>query len=69
MGFGAELCFFFWTIRHGASTLRLTNKEGRQPQRVAALLKGFEETEIPTRLVHVIYDTGIEKKGRVVKIG
>ena len=61
--------FFVWTIRRGASTLRLSNKQGRRPQRVVALLKGYEDTEIPERMVHVIYDTGVEKKGRTVKLG
>lgn len=61
--------FFIWTVRRTAGTLRISDKEGRPPQRVVAVLEGYEETEVPERLVHVIYDTGIEKKGRVFRLG
>ena len=58
--------FYKWTVRRTAGTLRISNKEGRPPQKVVAFLKGYEETEIPERLVHVIYDTGIEKRGKMI---
>jgi len=61
--------FWVWTVRRGASTLGISNKEGRPPQRVVSFLKGYEETGIPESMVHVIYDTGLEKRGKVVKIG
>ena len=41
----------------------------RQPQKVVAGLKGYEETGFPEKVTHVIYDTGIEKRGTVVKLG
>jgi len=61
--------FFIWTVRRVAGTLRLSQKEGRPPQKVVAFLKGYEETGFPEKLVHVIYDTGVEKRGRVVNLG
>ena len=61
--------FWVWTFRRGSATLRINKKEGRQPQKVVSFLKGYEETQIPEKMVHVVYDTGIEKSGMVVKIG
>jgi len=61
--------FFYWTVRRGAATLRTSNKAGRPSQKVIAFLQGYEETEIPESMVRVIYDTGIKKRGVMVKIG
>jgi len=61
--------FWYWTVRRGKATLRISNKKGRQPQQVVGFLRGYEETHIPDRLIHVLYDTGIEKRGVVVKVG
>jgi len=61
--------FFYWTVRRGSATLRISNKKGRPPQKVVAYLDGYEETKIPESMVHVIYDTGLEKRGVVVKVG
>lgn len=61
--------FFWWTVRRGQATLRTSNKQGRPPQQVVAYLKGYEPTEFPDKMVHVLYDTGIEKRGKVIKIG
>jgi len=61
--------FFYWTVRRGSATLRINNKAGRQPQKVVAYLKGYEETEIPEKMVHVTYDTGLEKRGMVISLG
>jgi hypothetical protein len=61
--------FFYWTVIRGSATLRTCSKEGRPPQRVVAVLKGYEETEFPENVTHIIYDTGIEKRGRVIKLG
>jgi hypothetical protein len=52
-----------------AAILRISNKEGRPPEKVVALLQSYEETEIPEKMVHVFYNTGIEKKGKVIQIG
>lgn len=61
--------FFYWTVRRGSATLRLNNKEGRPPQRCVAFLEGYEETVVPEKMVHVVYDTGVEKRGRVISLG
>ncbi len=61
--------FFIWTTRRTAGTLRTNRKVGREPQKVVAVLKGYEETEIPLKYVDVVYDTGLEKKGKVIVIG
>jgi len=61
--------FFVWTIRRGSSTLRTSNKAGRRSQKVVAVLKGYEKTEVPSRMTHVVYDTGILKKGRSFTFG
>jgi len=61
--------FFHWTVRRGASTLRISNKAGRQPQKIVSFLQGYEETQIPEKMVHVVYDTGMEKRGKVINIG
>ncbi|MBS7631683.1 hypothetical protein KEJ47_09000, partial [Candidatus Bathyarchaeota archaeon] len=61
--------FFYWTVRRGSATLRISDKAGREPQKVVAFLQGYEATEVPERLVHVIYDTGMEKRGRVISLG
>ncbi|MGQ9507542.1 MAG: hypothetical protein ACUVTB_06800 [Candidatus Bathycorpusculaceae bacterium] len=55
--------FWFWTIKRGSATLRTSNKANREPQRVIAHLKGYEKTTIPSKLCHVVYDTGTSKVG------
>jgi hypothetical protein len=60
--------FFWWTVRRGQATLRTSNKQGREPQKVVAFLKGYEETAIPDKLTKVIYDTGVEKRGAVLRL-
>lgn len=61
--------FFYWTVRRGSATLRLSNKKGRHPQQCVAFLEGYEETEVPETMNHVVYDTGLEKRGRVLSLG
>jgi hypothetical protein len=61
--------FFYWTVKRGQATLRTSNKQGRPPQKVVAYLNGYEPTEIPAKMVHVLYDTGLEKRGVVIKVG
>ncbi len=60
--------FFYWTVRRGASTLRDTVKLGRESQRVVSKIEGYESTVFPDRYVRVIYDTGIDKVGKVIKV-
>jgi hypothetical protein len=59
--------FYIWTVRRTAGTLRVSRKKDRPPQKVVAFLKGYEETDVPEKMVHVAYDTGLEKKGMKIK--
>jgi hypothetical protein len=59
--------FFWWTVRRGEATLRTSNKQGRPPQRVVAYLKGYESTQIPEKMTRVLYDTGLEKRGLILR--
>lgn len=61
--------FFYWTVQRSYATLRTSNKQNREPQKILAVLKGFEKTRIPNKFLAVNYDTGIEKKGVLIKIG
>jgi hypothetical protein len=60
--------FWVWTIRRGAATLRTSNKVGRPPQKLVAVLRGYEPTALPPKLCYVCYDTGIEKGGRLIQL-
>jgi len=59
--------FYIWTVRRTAGTLRISRKKDRPSQEVVAFLRGYEETEIPEKMVHVAYDTGLEKKGMEIE--
>jgi hypothetical protein len=61
--------FWVWTVRRGAATLRTSQKVDRPNQDLVAVLKGYEETMIPDKLRYVRYDTGVEKKGRLIELG
>ena len=61
--------FFIWTVRRTEATLRISNKVGRQPQKLIAFMKGYEPTVIPEKMKQAIYDTGIEKRGFTISIG
>lgn len=61
--------FFIWTVRRTAGTLRTSSKVGRPLQKIVAVLRGYEKTTIPEKMVHVIYDTGIEKRGKMICLG
>jgi hypothetical protein len=60
--------FWVWTVRRGSATLRTSDKIDKD-QKLVAVLKGYEPTILPERLTHVIYDTGIEKRGRCILLG
>lgn len=63
--------FIYWTFHRAKSTLRITNKEGREPQRILATIgDGYARVEpIPDTLQYVTYDTGKQKKGMTFLIG
>jgi len=63
--------FIYWTIQRGSATLRTSQKEGREPQLIKAILTGYEKVYIPQDVITVVYDTGNEKRGIIkqIKIG
>jgi hypothetical protein len=61
--------FWVWTVRRGSATLRTSDKIDRENQKLVAILKGYEPTTLAEKLTYVIYDTGIEKRGKVIFIG
>jgi len=61
--------FWVWTVRRGSATLRVSNKVGRSPQKLVKVLRGYEHAVVPQKLCYVCYDTGIEKKGRLIELG
>lgn len=63
--------FIFWTFHRAKSTLRVTNKQGREPQKILAVIgDGYARVEpIPETLEFVTYDTGISKTGVNLLIG
>ena len=61
--------FIYWTIQRGNATLRTSQKENRKPQEIIAVLRGYEKTEIPNKVIHVTYETGNDKHGKVLILG
>ncbi len=58
--------FFYWTVRRGCATIRISNKLDRTPQKIIALLEGYELTQPPENIQMAIYETGAVKTGRVI---
>jgi len=58
--------FWIWTVRRGEATLRLSDKEKREFQQLLTIIEGYEKTELPKIMKLIIYDTGIEKKGKLI---
>lgn len=63
--------FIYWTFHRAKSTLRVSQKEGRTPQRILATIgEGYARVDpIPETLQFVTYDTGRKKKGVTLLIG
>ena len=59
--------FIHWTIVRGKSTLRISNKKGREKQKQVAILKSYY-LPIPEEIEYVQYDTGIHKTGNTIII-
>jgi hypothetical protein len=60
--------FFYWTVRRSKATLRTTDKKGRKPQKIIVVLESYP-VPIPEVFETVEYDTGVQKRGRYVKLG
>lgn len=58
--------FWIWTVRRGEATLRLSIKENRQFQKILMVYEGYEKTKIPKLIRFIDYDTGTEKKGKLI---
>jgi len=58
--------FWIWTVRRGEATLRMSNKENREMQKILTVINGYEKTKLPKTLRLIIYDTGIKKKGKLI---
>jgi len=59
--------FWIWTVRRGEATLRISNKENRIMQKILTVYEGYEKTVLPKIIRYIIYDTGIQKKGKIIK--
>jgi hypothetical protein len=60
--------FIYWTVSRGEATIRVTDKQGRPQQHVIDCIHGSVDYEIPEKFQGIVYDTGLEKRGRVLKV-
>jgi hypothetical protein len=60
--------FFYWTVVRGKATLRISDKKGRLPQKIVSVVPSFP-APIPSVMEHVVYDTGLEKRGTTILLG
>jgi len=58
--------FWIWTVRRGEATLRISEKEERGKQEIICILEGYEKTKVPEKMNYIIYDTGIQKRGKLI---
>jgi len=63
-----DMVFFVYTVRRNKATLRDSEKNGRPPERVVAILESYW-MPIPEHIVEVFYDTGVVKKGISISLG
>ena len=63
-----DYSFFYYTVKRRKETLRTDRKKGRPPQQLVSVLESYPSA-IPTKLEQVIYDTGLEKRGRNIMLG
>ena len=60
--------FFYYTVKRRKATLRLSNKKNRPKQKIVSVLRSYP-TLIPDEIEKVVYDTGIEKRGKSILLG
>jgi len=59
--------FWIWTIRRGEATLRISRKLNRGIYEILTVLEnGYEETNLYPKIRRIIYDTGMQKKGKLI---
>jgi hypothetical protein len=59
--FHLDYNFFYWTVQRSKATLRIGNKEGREPQKIISILSTYF-VACPEEFESVTYDTGNDKK-------
>jgi len=60
--------FFWWTVKRGKATLRVSNKKNRVAQETVCVLYSYS-VPIPESCEKVVYDTGVEKRGATILLG
>jgi hypothetical protein len=62
--------FIYWTVVQGYSTLRVSEKIGRQPQKTVAILFSYP-VPLPEKgeVTHVAYDTSVDRKTLRIFLG
>jgi hypothetical protein len=58
--------FWIWTVRRGEATLRISKKDKRDYQNLISVIEGYDKVDLPQKINVIMYDTGIEKKGRLI---
>lgn len=60
--------FFYYTVKRQKATCRTNNKKNRLSQQVVSVLESYY-VDIPDKMEHVIYDTGLKKRGYSILLG
>jgi hypothetical protein len=60
--------FFYWTVQRGKATIRISQKENREKQKIVSVIRSFD-IPIPKEFETVIYETGIHKRGTNILLG
>jgi len=64
-----DYSFFYYTVKRKKATLRTSSKKGRLPQNVVKVLRSFHVPFVDSVVGKVVYDTGLEKRGKSVLLG
>jgi hypothetical protein len=62
------MVFFVYTVRRNKASLRDSEKNGRPPEEVVAILESYW-MQIPDYIEEVFYDTGVVKRGLAFSLG
>jgi hypothetical protein len=60
--------FFAYAVRRLETTLRIDKKKGRPEQKLIGVLESYP-CPIPSFMKHIVYDTGLVKKGTSILLG
>jgi hypothetical protein len=63
-----DIVFFVYTVRRNKASLRDSEKNGRPPEKIVAIVESYP-MPIPEYIEEVFYDTGIVKKGVSISLG